>query len=101
MTHTTEDLHGNDKYVTLDNLRFGIDLKSSQGTEDSKRRAAIINGHNPHTILWSQLEWEDFSGGFRLSPEIVHDKEKMDIIYHKLQEARNSFTPNQIEVMSR
>ena len=46
-----------------------VDIKASEKTAEVARQRAIDGGYDPSSILWSHIEFEDFDGALRLSPQ--------------------------------
>ena len=69
-TTEADELHGVDLYITSGGKRFGIDIKSSQMSAIKARQTSS----HPDNIVWSQVSWEDFNGGFRFSDELARIK---------------------------
>lgn len=69
-TTIEDELHGVDLFITQNGRRYGIDIKASQAAVDKAR----LTSPHPGRIIWSQLSWEDFNGGFRISDELARKK---------------------------
>lgn len=69
-TTIEDELHGIDLFITQNGRRYGIDIKASQAAVDKAR----LTSSHPARIIWSQVSWEDFNGGFRISDELARKK---------------------------
>ncbi len=59
-----------------------IDVKASQSTVDIARKEAVRHGSNPHLIVWSHINFEDYEGQLTLPYEraaTVLERVKPDI----------------------
>lgn len=64
------DAHGGD-YI-IDNVP--IDIKASELTAENARRKAEKSGYDSSTIIWPQINFEDFNGKLVLPPEVIDSK---------------------------
>ena len=70
-----EDLDGGDLMVSVDNSPWTpIDIKASYLTAERAKQKARDTGHDDSGIIWSQLNDEDFNGGFRISYDKAAEK---------------------------
>ncbi len=65
-----EDINGADIIVTVDNTEIPVDIKGSPRTTAFKREKS----YHPERIIWSQLSFEDFNGGMRISRQLAEKK---------------------------
>lgn len=69
-TTIEDELNGIDLFITQRGTRYGIDIKASQAAVDKAR----LSSSHPDRIIWSQVSWEDFNGGFRISDDLARKK---------------------------
>lgn len=69
-TTVEDELRGVDLFINYHGQRFGIDVKASQAAT----HMAKLKSHHPERIVWSQVDWDDFEGGFRISDELALQK---------------------------
>ncbi len=69
-TTVEDELRGVDLFVNYHGQRVGIDVKASQAAA----HMAKLKSSHPERIIWSQVDWEDFAGGFRISDELAQQK---------------------------
>jgi len=79
---TEDDLRGADMFITLDGIRFPVDIKASY--ESAQRE----NARGRHSVVWSHLEYEDFGNQFRLPVEII--QARAAYVLRDIQSARRS-----------
>lgn len=69
-TTIEDELRGVDLFITYHGQRVGIDAKASRAAA----QMAKAKSSHPERIVWSQVKWDDFDGGFRISDELAARK---------------------------
>lgn len=71
-TTVEQDLKGEDYRISINNSPFmPIDLKSNPNRAHAAQEKAIRDGRNPHLIIWTGIDNQDFGNGFRLPYEAI------------------------------